>query len=62
MGDIGPPCVRFLPSGSFQRYEVLLARRGRTMAQYKPVQILREEESRRFFAAEADTFDRMGER
>lgn len=56
MGDIAPPCVRFLPPGSFHRYEASLARRGRTMAQYKPVEILRREEDRRFFAAEADGF------
>ncbi len=62
MGDIGPVRVRFLPPGSFQRYEVAMARRGRTMAQYKPVQILRGEESLCFFAAEADKFEEMRER
>ena len=61
MGDIDPPRVRFLPPGSFQRYEAGLARRGRTMAQYKPVQILREEESRRFFAAQADGWEEKRE-
>ena len=62
MGDIAPPRVRFLPPGTFQRYEAALARRGRTMVQYKPVQLLRDEESRRFFAAAAAEFEGMGER
>lgn len=61
MGDISPVKVRFLPSGSFQRYEGYLARQGRTMAQYKPIQILSSEESRRFFAAAADGFEETGE-
>ena len=39
-----------------------LARRGRTMVQYKPVQLLRDEESRRFFAAAAAEFEGMRER
>lgn len=58
MGDIGPARVRFLPPGSFQRYERLLAANGRTMTQYKPVQILDSEDKRRFFAAEADSLVR----
>ena len=62
MGDIAPPRVRFLPPGTFQRYEAALARRGRTMVQYKPVQLLRDEESRRFFAAAAAEFEGMRER
>ena len=61
MGDIAPPRIRFLPPGSFRRYEAALARQGRTMAQYKPVELLRREEERRFFAAEADGFEGMGE-
>ena len=61
MGDIAPVCVRFLPPGSFRRYEEALASCGRTMAQYKPVQILRDAESRRFFAAAADGSEKMGE-
>ena len=61
MGDIAPACVRFLPPGSFRRYEEALASCGRTMAQYKPVQILRDAESRRFFAAAADGSEKMGE-
>ena len=61
MGDIAPACVRFLPPGSFRRYEEVLASCGRTMAQYKPVQILRDAESRRFFAAAADGSEKMGE-
>lgn len=61
MGDIAPACVRFLPPGSFRRYEEALASCGRTMAQYKPVQILRDAESRRFFAAAADESEKMGE-
>ena len=61
MGDIGPVRVRFLPPGSFQRYEQHLAHQGRTMAQYKPIQILNSEESQRFFAAAADEFEEMRE-
>ena len=61
MGDIGPARVRFLPPGSFQRYEAALARRGRAMAQYKPVEVLRREEERRFFTAEADEYEGRGE-
>ena len=61
MGDIAPPRVRPLPPGSFQRYEEALSRSGRTMAQYKPVQILRNEAAGKYFAAEADTFEGMGE-
>ena len=61
MGDIAPPRVRFLPPGSFQRYEAALARRGRAMAQYKPVEVLRREEERRFFTAEADEYEGRGE-
>ena len=61
MGDIAPPHVRFLPPGSFQRYEAGLARQGRTMAQYKPVQILHDQESRRFFAAQADGWEEKRE-
>lgn len=53
MGEIGPVCVRFVPTGSFQRYEAGLAGQGRTMAQYKPVRVLTDEQSRRFFAAQA---------
>lgn len=54
MGDIAPPLVRFLPPGSFARYEAGLAGQGRGMAQYKPVQVLQSEESQAFFAAQAD--------
>lgn len=61
MGDIGPVRVRFLPPGSFQRYEQHLAHQGRTMAQYKPIQILNSEESQRFFAAAADEFEETRE-
>lgn len=61
MGDIAPPRVRPLPPGSFQRYEEALSRSGRTMAQYKPVQILHNEAARKYFAAEADTFEGTGE-
>lgn len=61
MGDIGPVRVRFLPPGSFQRYEQHLAHQGRTMAQYKPIQILNSEESQRFFTAAADEFEEMRE-
>ena len=61
MGDIGPVRVRFLPPGSFQRYEQHLAHQGRTMAQYKPIQILNSEESQRFFTAAADEFEETRE-
>ena len=61
MGDIAPPRVRSLSFGSFQRYEESLARSGRTMVQYKPVQILHDEAARKYFAAEADKFEGMME-
>ena len=61
MGDIGPVRVRFLPSGSFQRYEQYLACQGRMSMQYKPIQILNNEESQQFFAAAADGFEEMRE-
>lgn len=54
MGDVGAPLVRFLPEGSFRRYEEYLARQGKSLDQYKPVQILDSEEKRRFFASEAE--------
>lgn len=54
MGDVGAPLVRFLPEGSFRRYEEYLARQGKSLDQYKPVRILDSEEKRRFFASEAE--------
>lgn len=54
MGDVGAPLVRFLPEGSFRRYEEHLARQGKSLDQYKPVRILDSEEKRRFFASEAE--------
>lgn len=53
-GDVAAPLVRFLPKGSFRRYEECLARGGKTLDQYKPVLILDSEEKRRFFAKEAE--------
>lgn len=57
MGEIAPVQVRFVPPGSFHRYEELLAESGRTMAQYKPVRILQSELSKQFFAAQADGYE-----
>ena len=53
-GDVAAPLVRFLPKGSFRRYEECLARGGKTLDQYKPVLILDSEEKRRFFVKEAE--------
>lgn len=58
MGDIRPAHVRFLPPGSFHRYESRLVDRGWRLDQYKPVRILDTPEKQQFFAAEADRMER----
>ena len=58
MGDISMPHVRFLPEGTFRRYEDGVASTGRTMAQYKPAMMLRTKAMREFLASEADRYER----
>lgn len=58
MGDIRPVRVRFLPPGSFRRYEGRLVDRGWRLDQYKPVCVLDTPEKRQFFSAEADRLER----
>lgn len=58
MNEIGPTRVCFVPPGSFRRYEEQLIGQRRTMAQYKPVQVLHSQESQNFFAAEAARWER----
>ena len=58
MGDIRLAHVRFLPPGSFHRYESRLVDRGWRLDQYKPVRILDTPEKQQFFAAEADRMER----
>ena len=58
MGDIRPVQVRFLPPGSFHRYESRLVDRGWRLDQYKPVCVLDTPEKQQFFAAEADRLER----
>ena len=60
MGDISAPHVRFLPEGAFRRYEDGIASPGRTMSQYKPAIMLRKDEMRSFFEAEADRWKKEG--
>lgn len=57
MGEIAPVCVRFLPPGTFLRYEETLAKQGRTLSQYKPIQLLEREDARQFFAAAAAGYE-----
>lgn len=57
MGEIAPVQVRFLPPGTFQRYEETLSKQGRTLSQYKPIQLLENEETRQFFAAAATGYE-----
>ena len=58
MGDISMPHVRFLPEGTFRRYEDGVASTGRAMAQYKPAMMLRKDEMRSFLAAEAGRWEK----
>ena len=58
MGDISMPHVRFLPEGTFRRYEDGVASTGRAMAQYKPAMMLRKDEMRSFLAVEAGRWEK----
>lgn len=56
--DISLPSVRFLPPGSFARYEQSIASSGRDTGQYKPVRILDTPEKQAFFARESHSLRR----
>lgn len=59
MAEIGPARIRLVPPGTFARYEELVAARSHGMAQYKPLQVLHQEWSRAFFAAQAERYKGM---
>ena len=59
MDDIAKPCVRFLPHGTFRRYEEAIARTGRTMAQYKPLIVIGSDDDGAFFERQADVYEEV---
>ena len=59
MDDIARPCVRFLPHGTFRRYEEAIARTGRTMAQYKPLIVIGSDDDGAFFERQADVYEEV---
>lgn len=52
MHEIAPLHIEFLREGSFKRYEQMLARKGRSMAQSKMPRFLDTREKKDFFAAQ----------
>lgn len=56
--DISLPIVRFLPTGSFARYEQSLTASKRDIGQYKPIHILDSPQKQAFFARESDSMQR----